>query len=882
MARKCLLIGCSQYDDNALEYLSSVPTDLKTLTKIFSNPSYGHFDSVDILENYILRELSIEITDFVTGLKSNDEALIFFLGHGRYIGEELYICCKNSLPKYLDDTALKFKNLVEKINGVLTTANLVVILDLCYSGLGVNGAESFFIGKNDALGDKNIAVISSSQYFQTAKEYRDGSGGIFVKALYEGIINKKANIFEDNLLTVRSFIEYCSSIFNNKSPQIPSFFHLLKKKFVLSSIPSLGENFFDVDFEKFKNATHSKMRFNKSFDVLFQRDLNLTFREAVRNLDRNFTEGKQEFSIFELHEIINKENFTCIVGEGGSGKSFSLRSVFSSYNEKSGDYILPIYFDLKNNNQEGLLIYLWKIFTEVIGLPVSDIKLNELLTQHNYILVIDTFDELDNRKKKNFIEELEQIQTKFNFKIVIASRSTDKLHDLPEKIRFFQIQRLGFSEVEKTLDSQLITSLGRAGILDYASTPLSLAVLKLQEKKYLREGTPKSKEMLLVDYLDVLLSEIVSESGYAKDYIEDTLSRIAASRYISIELNDYKKDTPLLNALKKHSLLNENNDLVFPHAELQAACASIVLSKKELDSFVKELGEYDLNELISKDVTVYISLRSVQLAEYFSTEILDKFLLKNEAEYLIAAAKIAKVGKCEEKVSRKIINQIINVYDLQAEKFYHLWKYLHPIIFTWDDKVITDTLIDYLKEDELRPIKLNVFHHSLSIMQNEFWVAWLYDKYNDFLDDRHMLYSILEVMWLRKEVRKENLLKDRFMNSPYPIEKSAILKCIYASGNEEVMVSITGAKFDTPLEKVVRGKVVEEILNYYYSERNDVDDIEKGHVIIELSVHNQQKCNELLNVIGIKNPSNKLSNTLRYHSYYAMQNLSKLSDYWRL
>ena len=85
MARKCLLIGCSQYDDNALEYLSSVPTDLKTLTKIFSNPSYGHFDSVDILENYILRELSIEITDFVTGLKSNDEALIFFLGHGRYI-----------------------------------------------------------------------------------------------------------------------------------------------------------------------------------------------------------------------------------------------------------------------------------------------------------------------------------------------------------------------------------------------------------------------------------------------------------------------------------------------------------------------------------------------------------------------------------------------------------------------------------------------------------------------------------------------------------------------------------------------------------------------------------------------------------------------------
>ena len=145
MSRRCLIIGCSQFEDVNFNELTSVPSDVDTLFNILSNPALGNFDSVDIIYNSTKEFVHKRIEVFLLSLFGNDEGMIYILSHGQVPRQnQLIICFQNTKKDLLRSTGLKFSEILFDIHDLLSS-KLLIILDLCFAGVGINIAENYYL-----------------------------------------------------------------------------------------------------------------------------------------------------------------------------------------------------------------------------------------------------------------------------------------------------------------------------------------------------------------------------------------------------------------------------------------------------------------------------------------------------------------------------------------------------------------------------------------------------------------------------------------------------------------------------------------------------------------------------------------------------------------
>lgn len=874
MSRKTLLIGCQNFSDSGFGELKSIPNDIDGLTRLLSDPSIGHFNYVENVFNPDLITFKKALGNFMSDVNDDDQILVFISSHAEVNSKtkEFYICFSDTDKNNLF-TAISFN---EILNFVFSSASkkILILLDVCYSGHATQQI-------NNILKDnKQISILASTQFFMPSWENKDGSGSIFINSIIDGIVTGKADFSRKGYITFKDLYQYlCIQKENN---QIPSFLESSIEEFNFCKTPS-PQYSLNIDRQILVQFNSKNLKVNNLLQL--KQSLNLSLVKVIANVEGGFTDTKDALSFEDLsNQIQISNNNLGILGVGGSGKSFMLRKMFTELSKIKN--VLPLYLDMKYNQDTDLFICLWRLIFDAMNVGLTKEDVEEYLKENDTIILIDSLDEISESNKVKFIAQLDKLVIECQVKVVIASRPNEILNQLTIDLIFYKIQNLNITEIKKVLSPELLYFLGSVGILEFASTPLSLSILKGQEEKYTTER-PKSKEHLILGYTNELIKEVqsdISKIGYDFN-LRLELSKVAADTFLQ-QSNSQIGNTKVIEVLRKRNLVI-GSAVNFPHIELQSAFASYQFAQKP-EEYFESLTEGSKEAIVTKDVAVYISIQSQSLAVYFSTYLLEQFLNTNKSIYLIALAKIAKSGNCPPIILKKIINQIVKIYDLQEEKFYPLWEYLRPIVFTWSNEELKKSLNEYLlNEGDLRPIKINVYHHSLPILQDDNLVDWLFNKYDKFLHDRHMIYSILEVMWLRKEVKKEDLLKTRFLDTLYPVERSAILKCLYANNNAQTFKYITGTEIGKSSETALKEKVVRELIEYYHgiqkeTQRDQISiDIERGHVIIELSIHNENECNKILSSINFNMPIfKKCTNTLRYHSYYASQNLSKITDFW--
>lgn len=128
--------------------------------------------------------------------KPNSRIFVYYSGHGSpdpATGES-YIVPYDGDPNYLSVTGYPLKRLYERL-GSLTAAEVIVVLDSCFSGAGgrsllAKGARPLIMTTAAAVSYPNMAVLSATQGAQISTSSPDKGHGVFtyyfLKALKEG------------------------------------------------------------------------------------------------------------------------------------------------------------------------------------------------------------------------------------------------------------------------------------------------------------------------------------------------------------------------------------------------------------------------------------------------------------------------------------------------------------------------------------------------------------------------------------------------------------------------------------------------------------------------------------------------------------------------
>ena len=175
-----LIITVSQFDDHSINPLPSTEKDGKMIRDLFSSLGYD----VKWIENPIFTRMKTAINEFIDR-KGYDMKIFYYSGHG-YRDDEggYYLIPKDTDSRYIEDTAYKFNEAIEKMERDEGT-RYVIIVDACYSGImrGEKPLNEVVIGVEDIEEEvEKIGVM-----YLSSEEYEKSKEGIFTEVMVEGM-----------------------------------------------------------------------------------------------------------------------------------------------------------------------------------------------------------------------------------------------------------------------------------------------------------------------------------------------------------------------------------------------------------------------------------------------------------------------------------------------------------------------------------------------------------------------------------------------------------------------------------------------------------------------------------------------------------------------
>ena len=193
-----------------------------------------------------------------------------------------------------------------------------------------------------------------------------------------------------------------------------------------------------------------------------------------------FCHNKQTLPIDEIMKYDSTQP-SLIVGTVGQGKSIALRylSFFTLCKSDS----IPIFLELRKLRTSTTIFEHIRKSLEKIKLSCSDKLLKHLLNSGAITLFLDGFDEIKHENRTIWIEEIEDLHTKFTqFKIFVTTRPNTDIHHR-HLFKTFELSPLSegdrpnfIRKLVKNTDDQtaLITKLSKAsnGVIGLLVTPL--------------------------------------------------------------------------------------------------------------------------------------------------------------------------------------------------------------------------------------------------------------------------------------------------------------------------------------------------------------------------------------------------------------------------
>jgi tetratricopeptide (TPR) repeat protein len=221
---RAFVIGIDTYNSESLRNLDACNSDaiqvFDALKKIQFQIFKDKFYTGDITHNY-LRE---EIVDFFTRPYGATEIVIFyFSGHGILsTNGEPYLCVSDTDPDKPIDKGLSITDLLS-IAKECKSANILIILDCCYSGETV--LQTKMKQKIEYLSNPRICIIASSLPLEQSFILPEYQNSIFTHFLLQGLKGFYEALNTKGILTLSSLFLYIyRKLFNMKISQEPVYY----------------------------------------------------------------------------------------------------------------------------------------------------------------------------------------------------------------------------------------------------------------------------------------------------------------------------------------------------------------------------------------------------------------------------------------------------------------------------------------------------------------------------------------------------------------------------------------------------------------------------------------------------------------------------------
>lgn len=171
--------------------------------------------------------------------RKNSRVLVYYSGHGapEAASGDAYLVPYDGDPNYLSDTGYPLKRLYEKL-GRLKVAEVIVVLDSCFSGAGgrsvlAKGARPLVMLTEAPVVSSNMVVLSAAESSQISTSSPDKGHGLFTYYFLKALKDGKRNIV-DVYEYIKPQVEDDAKVLNvRQTPNISPKVEKLKKKFYL-------------------------------------------------------------------------------------------------------------------------------------------------------------------------------------------------------------------------------------------------------------------------------------------------------------------------------------------------------------------------------------------------------------------------------------------------------------------------------------------------------------------------------------------------------------------------------------------------------------------------------------------------------------------------
>lgn len=224
MARRAVLIGVGEYEDEKLANLRCPVQDARGLKQLLVDKDRGEFCNVELLENCDSAAALKTIHTELRQADKDDFFLIYYSGHGkRSTVGDLYLATSDTVSDALESTALE----INKVNSLVKACRcrrVLLLLDCCYSGAagGAIAKDSIEDQLRTASEGSGIYLITASTGIQTALEKEEDDYSVFTKHLLSGIQSGEADIDGNGVITIDEMYDYLYRKVKEDSHQEPT------------------------------------------------------------------------------------------------------------------------------------------------------------------------------------------------------------------------------------------------------------------------------------------------------------------------------------------------------------------------------------------------------------------------------------------------------------------------------------------------------------------------------------------------------------------------------------------------------------------------------------------------------------------------------------
>jgi hypothetical protein len=228
-ARIAVLIGNGTFpqSQSALQPLAAPAHDVAVLGGLLADPEICRFEDPVKLVDRDAMTIKKTLLRTLDAAAPDDLVLVYYAGHGKLDGAQLYLCTHDTEPETLAATSVPVRDVHHYISRS-ACRQVVLVLDCCFAG----AAADVFHTRGElsdrveaAASARGVFLLTSCGAYEPSLE-RGGTEtgelpyGVYTRALVDGILSGQADLYRDGRITPLELARYLQQRIPGQTPRV--------------------------------------------------------------------------------------------------------------------------------------------------------------------------------------------------------------------------------------------------------------------------------------------------------------------------------------------------------------------------------------------------------------------------------------------------------------------------------------------------------------------------------------------------------------------------------------------------------------------------------------------------------------------------------------